>query len=197
MSAGRKSRTRLALAAILWLAGVLATDKVHAQSAQFKGWIATWKELSSRIAPADRPLDVERFLPAEDMEDLLGTWSTFGTEHQFRNGYPNSLSMMIWQVALSSFADAMGQSCLRPQLTFHPAFAATLGSICRWPAVGAQSDDTMRAFWQAVMGYNARESEYSAWRDFIRRDYAKRTAAEAVGAMTLAITLHPSFLLHR
>lgn len=197
MSAGQKSRTRLALAAILWLGGAIAMDTAAAQSAQFKGWIATWKELSSRIAPADEPLEVERFLPAEDMEDLLGTWSTFGTEHYFRNGYPNSLSMMIWQVALSSFADAMGQSCVRPQLAFHSAFAATLGSVCTWPAVGAQSDETMRAFWQAVMGYNARESEYSAWRDFIRRSYAKRTAAEAVSAMTLAITLHPSFLLHR
>jgi len=131
------------------------------------------------------------------MEDLLGTWSTFGSEHYFRNGYPNSLSMMIWHVVMSGFADAMGQSCAGPKLNFNPTFLATLDQVCAWPEATSQSDKALRDFWVAIMGFNAPETEYVAWRDFIRREYAGKPAAETVRAMVLAVTLHPNFLLHR
>jgi hypothetical protein len=47
------------------------------------------------------------------------------------------------------------------------------------------------------MGYNASEEEYVAWRDFFLSEYAKQPAAETIAAMTFAITMNPSFLLHR
>src|ERR1700733_4020058 len=98
----------------------------HRQSSQFKGWATISRELSVRIAPAGKPLDLDQFLPAEGMDDLLGTWSTYGAEHTFRNGVPNALNLAIWHVTLSGFAEAMGQSCTAPRLTFHEAFIATL-----------------------------------------------------------------------
>src|SRR5450755_2872635 len=109
-----------AMAALLGIA--LLPLGALAQSSQFKGWAAISKELSTRIAPPDEPLDLDEFLPSESMDDLLGTWSTFGSEHRFRNGVPNALNMTIWHVALSGFAKAVGQSCTTPHLVFHPRF---------------------------------------------------------------------------
>jgi hypothetical protein len=181
----------------LFAAAMAIGPQAAAQSSQFKGWATVWKEVSARIAPVGMPLDVDQFLPAEDMEDLLGTWSTFGSEHTFRNGAPNALNMMIWQVALSGFADAVAASCAKPRLAFNEMFQATLRSACTWPSTEARSDGVLQAFWIGIAGYDAPESEYRAWRDFLRRTYAERPAVEAVRAMTFAATMQPSFLLHR
>ena len=168
-----------------------------AQSSQFKGWAAISRELSVRIAPKDEPLDLDEFLPSESMDDLLGTWTTFGSEHRFRNGVPNALNMTIWHVALSGFAKAVGQSCTTPRLAFHPRFIATLHKLCAWPTAEARDERVLLAFWTSIMGYNASEDEYAAWRDFFLREYAKQPAGETIAAMTFAITMNPSFLLHR
>ena len=103
----------LAAVMVLWLPASAAL----AQTSQFKGWAAISRELSTRIAPKDEPLDLGEFLPAEDMEDLLGTWSSFGTEHIFRNGVPNALNLMIWHVTLSGFANAVAKRAI-PNASF-------------------------------------------------------------------------------
>ena len=72
--------------AVLVAIALLPAERAIAQSSQFKGWAAISKELSIRIAPKDQPLDLDEFLPSESMDDLLGTWTTFGSEHRFRNG---------------------------------------------------------------------------------------------------------------
>jgi hypothetical protein len=187
----RSSLTAIALVAATWPHIALA------QSSQFKGWAAISRELSVRIAPKGQPLDLDEFLPSESMDDLLGTWTTFGTEHRFRNGAPNALNMTIWHVALSGFAKAVGQSCTTPRLTFHARFIDTLHTLCRWPAADAKSEPVLLAFWTGVMGFNASEDEYVAWRDFFLHEYADRPATETIEAMTFAITMNPSFLLHR
>jgi hypothetical protein len=185
----------LTIGALIALA--LPSGPANAQSSQFKGWTAISRELSIRIAPKDHPLDLDEFLPSESMDDLLGTWTTFGTEHRFRNGVPNALNMTIWHVTLSGFARAVGQSCTAPRLAFHPQFMATLRKLCAWPAAEARDEEVLRAFWTGVMGYNAGEDEYAAWREFFLREYASQPAEETIAAMTLAITMNPSFLLQR
>ena len=100
---------RALIAAALVALALLPAERGMAQSSQFKGWAAISRELSVRIAPKDEPLDLDEFLPSESMDDLLGTWTTFGSEHRFRNGVPNALNMTIWHVALSGFAKAVGQ----------------------------------------------------------------------------------------
>ena len=81
--------TRLAAALVAVVALCSAAGSSVAQTSRFKGWASISKELSTRIAPKGETLDLDRFLPAEDMEDLLGSWSTFGSEHSFQNGLPN------------------------------------------------------------------------------------------------------------
>lgn len=175
----------------------VATQVGNAQTSQFKGWYVVTNELSTRIAPKGAPLDLDRFLPGEDMEDLLGTWFRFGGEHVYQNGLPNSVNMVIWHVSLSRFSKSMAASCKFPEFAFHPHFLATLKKLCAWPAPEARSEQVLLDFWLSVMGYNAPEDEFLAWRDFFLHSYRNRPANETVDAMTLAITMNPHFLLHK
>jgi hypothetical protein len=189
--------TRLAAALVAVVALCSAAGSSVAQTSRFKGWASISKELSTRIAPKGETLDLDRFLPAEAMEDLLGSWSTFGSEHSFQNGLPNSINIAIWHATLSNFAKSIGASCSKPQFEFHPKFAGILQKLCTWPAAGAKSDALLMDYWLSIMGYNAPETEYVAWRDYILASYQGKPAAETVTAMTLAITMNPYFLLHK
>jgi hypothetical protein len=165
--------------------------------AQFKGINALSKELSARIAPEEAPIELDLFMPADGLDQLTGTWSTFGAEHTFQNGQPNAVNMVLLRLAFSRFADSVANSCKTPQLIFNEPFFDTLEALCTWPSGEAQSEDVMVEFWLAMMGYNAPKSEYEAWRDFVRKTYARNKPQEAVSAMTLAIMLNPHFLLQR
>ena len=180
--------------AVLVALALLPADLARAQSSQFKGWAAISKELSTRIAPKDQPLDLDEFLPSESMDDLLGTWTTFGSEHRFRNGVPNALNMTIWHVALSGFAKAVGQSCTTPRLAFHPRFIAILHKLCVWPAAESRDETCCSSSGRASWATTRSEDEYMAWRDFFLREYGNQPAAETIAAMTFAITMNPCFL---
>jgi hypothetical protein len=169
----------------------------QAQNSQFKGWAAVTRELSTRLAAPGTSLNLYQFIPADDLDDLLGTWYRFGDEHTFQNGSPNSVSMVIWRISLSGFAKSVADSCAAPRLPFHQRFLTTLRTLCAWPADAAKTDAVLQDFWFGIMGYNAPETEYAAWRDFFLITYAHRPAAETIDAMTLAITMNPYFLLHR
>jgi hypothetical protein len=184
-------------AALTLVLSTVSPTQSTAQNAQFKGWAAVSRELSTRLAAPGASLDLQKFVPADDLDELLGTWNRFGDEHTLQNGSPNSVSMVIWRVALSGFAKSVAASCGQPRLTFHERFLTTLRKLCRWPAAEAKSDALLQEFWFSVMGYNAPQSEFAAWREFFLTSYASRPAAETIDAMTLAITMNPYFLLHR
>jgi hypothetical protein len=190
-------RSASVAAVIALLLATISTTQSSAQNAQFKGWAAVSRELSTRLAAPGASLDLQKFVPADDLDELLGTWNRFGDEHTLQNGSPNSVSMVIWRVALSGFAKSVAGSCGQARLTFHERFLATLRKLCRWPAAEAKSDAVLQEFWFSVMGYNAPQSEFAAWREFFLTSYASRPAAETIDAMTLAITMNPYFLLHR
>jgi hypothetical protein len=193
---GFARRAGLACAAMSVAVAAVSTAS-QAQNSQFKGWAAISRELSTRLAPPGTSLNLYQFVPADDLDDLLGTWYRFGDEHTFQNGSPNSVSMVIWRVALSGFAKSVAGSCTTPRFEFHQRFLATLRTLCRWPAPEAKANAVLLDFWFSIMGYNAPETEYVAWRAFFLASYARRPAAETIDAMTLAITMNPYFLLHR
>jgi hypothetical protein len=163
---------------------------------QFKGMAMISMELSARIAPRDEPFELDRFMPADGLDELAGTWSNFGVEHRFSNGTPNPVNTVIIHASLSGFAEAMGKSCREPLLQLNDRFADTLEEICLWPKPEAKTDAVMSAFWLALMGYEAPKAEYRAWRQFfLSSSYRGRPAAETVAAMTMAITMNPYFLI--
>ena len=188
---------RLALAC---LALALGTDFAVAagDAPQLKGMAMISMELSARIATREEPFELDQFMPADGLDELAGTWSNFGTEHRFTNGTPNPVNMVILYASLSGFAAAMGKSCTDPQMDFNDSFADTLERICGWPRKAAKSEAAMMQFWLALMGYEAPKEEYQAWRDFFTTSsYRDKPAAEAIAAMTLAITMNPYFLVQK
>ena len=180
------------VALALCSAPALAADSAP----QFKGMAMISMELSARIAPREEPFELDRFMPADGLDELAGTWSNFGAEHRFSNGTPNPVNTVIIHASLSGFAAAMGKSCREPLLQLNDRFADTLEEICAWPKPKAKTDAAMSAFWLALMGYEAPKQEYLAWRDFfLSSSYRDRPATETVAAMTLAITMNPYFLI--
>ncbi len=182
----------------LLIVAVLASQNSLAQHSQYRGFAAVMKELSVRLAKPGQVIDLYEYVPAEGLETLLGTWYTFGSEHEFRNGSPNSVNVLIWYVTLNDLSAVFGNSCASPKLDFNPEFLGVLNKICDWPKDKAAVEDVMLAYWFSIMGYNAPESEYIQWRDFfLKSSYRTKTAKETVTAMTLAMTMNPYFLLNR
>ncbi|MBL8661782.1 MAG: hypothetical protein JNM29_03105 [Candidatus Odyssella sp.] len=188
---------RRLFALALFVLAAAPAAQAEVLSSQFKGLASASREISRRIAPGDSPIELGKYLPAEDLERLLGSWEGFGNEHSFRNGVPNALNMVIWHATLSRFAAAVGESCATPRLPMQARFRATLKKVCAWPAESARDEAVLQEFWLALMGYQAPEAEYAAWRDFFRSAYAAKPATETVAAMTLAIAMNPYFLLHQ
>jgi len=180
------------IALAICAAPVFAVDNAP----QLKGMAMISMELSARIAPREEPFELDRFMPADGLDELAGTWTNFGAEHRFTNGTPNPVSTVILHASLSGFAKAMGETCKEPVLQLNDRFADTLEEICAWPKPEAKIDAVMSGFWLALMGYEAPKQEYVAWRDFfLSSSYRDRPASETVAAMTLAITMNPYFLI--
>jgi hypothetical protein len=186
-------RTLVIIAVCLSIASSPALSAVP----RFKGLFALSQELSARIAPVDSPIELDRFMPADGLDDLVGTWSNFGTEHRFQNGTPNAVNMVLLRLAFAGFARSLAKSCGSPQMLLTDGFYDTLETLCAWPSAKAKGDTALTAFWLGLMGYDAPEKEFQVWRDFFRHTYAKKKAAETIEAMTLAIMLNPYFLLEQ
>lgn len=166
-------------------------------AARLKGLAALSKELSARIAPEDGPIELDRYMPADGLDDLVGTWSGFGSEHKFRNGMPNAVNMVLLRLVFSGFARSLAKSCDSPQLLLNERFYNALEALCAWPDPEAKSDAVMTNFWLGLAGYDAPQEEYGIWRDFVRRTYGEKSAQEAIESMTLALMLNPYFLLEK
>ena len=137
------------------------------------------------------------FVPEVQLLSMLGTWVGFQTERVFQYGLPNPASALVWYFGWTDLAQVLGQSCLTPEIfKAYPQFRLVLEKTCRWPSADAKTDDAMLDFWFAMMGYEAPESEYEAWRDFfVSSTFKDRQGDEAVRAMSLAILMNPYFLL--
>lgn len=166
-----------------------------AHAARMKGLSAISQELSSRIATPDMPIDLADFMPGEGLETLAGAWLPQGTEFSFQNGEPNAVNMVLIRLTFFRFAQSLAKSCESAQFPLNDNFYDTLEALCAWPSPEARNDKIMQDFWLYLMGYNAGEAEYVAWRDFIRRDYGGKPARESIEAMTLSLMLNPYFLL--
>jgi hypothetical protein len=169
-----------------------------AQESQLKGFRKISLELSNRIAPRNQVLPLMQFVPAPGIEALLGTWLTFANVHAYHNGNPNPVNMVIWNVIASQFAESLGQSCIQPKMPFNPEFLKSLNALCAWPADSAKTEEAMTAYWILMMGYDAPEQEFRVWREFfLNSEYASKSGAEAVQAMSFAILMNPYFNLEK
>jgi hypothetical protein len=180
---------------LLCITCIALAGPADAAGARLKGLSALSKELSARIAPHDGPIELDRYMPADGLDDLVGTWAAFGTEHKFQNGMPNAVNMVLLRLAFSGFAQSLAKSCASPQLLLNEQFYDTLETLCSWPSPEAKSEKVLTSFWLAIVGYGAPQQEYGIWRDFVLATYGDKKAQEAIESMTLAVMLNPYFLL--
>jgi hypothetical protein len=185
-------------AIVLAASMLLGVAPAFAQGAQFKGEPALTRELAARLTTGKLAFELDWFLPAAGLDDLLGSWSSFGSEHSFQNGTPNALNMVIWHVTLTNFARSLAVWCDGPWIMFEDKFAASLAKLCGWPGPMGKDEAVLQTFWITLMGYAAPREEYIAWRDFfLTSSYRDKPARETIPAMALAILLNPHLLLRR
>lgn len=198
----RRHFAKKLLGALLGLLPLSAT----AQVGQYRGYVMSQSLLSERLLDQAEGINYSNFLyplsgqPLLSMLDLLGSYQGGSlSKREFRNGQPNSVNMLLWYMVLNSFAFEVQKNCNNTfTLPLSTAFRQTLNQICQWPQATAQSESAMQAFWLAIMGYDAPEEEFQAWREFfLNSSYASKPAHETVSAMVLAMVYNPHFLLRK
>ena len=127
----------VALVAAVALCGAAADGA--AQTSRFKGWAPSPRSCRPASRPKGESLDLDRFLPAADMEDLLGSWSTFGSEHAFQNGLPNSSALPSGMPPCRTSPRASARPAASRSSSSIAQFAETLQTLCTWPAAGARA----------------------------------------------------------
>lgn len=169
----------------------------RANVGEYRGYIAAQNLIGERLMAA--PFTFNRYFGTQyGLLNLMGFYDANG-ENSFRNGKPNAINTLVWQMALQAFsADLAGQCEGRSKLILQPVFQSTLTTICQWPAPQAQDEAAMRMLWLSVMAYDAPEEEFLAWREFfLHSNYASRPASEAVPALIFSILYNPHFLLRK
>src|SRR5262245_19384840 len=116
---GRFGRQAGVVGAVILVLSTALTLRAEAQNSQFKGWAAVSRELSTRLAQPGTSLNLHQFVPADDLDELLGTWNRFGDEHTFQNGSTNSVSMVIWRVGVAGLSRRVSVGCGETRLTWH------------------------------------------------------------------------------
>ena len=192
----------------LLIATVIA-EPVSAQAYQFHGRIELEQILSDRMLE-HQIFSFQRYY--KDIKSttvnvlllLLGGYDNANGQDQsgndsFNNGKPNSVNLLLYQVVLNSLAEEIQANCTSTTgLQFNANFRNALNTICQWPSPSAQTEEAMEAYWIALMGYDAPEEEFTAWRDFfMTSSYANQPASVAVSALTFALMYNPNFLLSR
>lgn len=140
------------------------------------------------------------------LSTLLGGFSGEALNNDFRNGTPNAMNILLWQIAFSGFAGDVAAYCgtdynpvyLGNSIKYNDPFAARLKSLCAWPAAEAKTEENLLKLWLAVMNFDAPREEFEAWRDFFlasNSPFANAPPKDAIKAMLRAMLLSPYFLL--
>lgn len=144
----------------------------------------------------------------EGLPILLGGFSGEGLHNDFRNGTPNGMNILLWQIVLSKFADDVAASCgtdnnpvylgYSYSFKYNSQLAARLKPLCTWPSATAKEEDNLLQLWLSVMSFDAPKEEYEAWRDFFLAStspFANGSNKDVLKAMLRAMLLNPYFLL--
>lgn len=177
--------------------------RAHAEPA-FRGYAAIEQTVTDRLLADGTGFSFRRYLKSTDTKveakallDLLGTYDETSGSDQFKNGDPNSVNMLLWQLLLEAMGQELSLRCSHTgTLHLNPVFQAAIDPLCQWPAPSAKTDSALRGFWTAVMGYDAPEEEFLAWEQFaLTSSYAGKPAAEAVPILFFLVAYNPYFLL--
>lgn len=170
---------------------------------------------------------LRRYLPGNnfgfgsgDLGELLGQYVVVNGNGEFKNGTPNAMNMALWYLVMNRLATDVATVCLPepvvpptptpapvvgftlagiPGIPFTETFEKKVKTMCAWPAEDAKKEETMLAYWTAIMGFQAPKAAFTAWRDWFLAEpsFAALPPEVAVREMTVAIFLQPHFLLSK
>jgi hypothetical protein len=193
---------KIFLGLMLFSLSVFANGK---SATPFKGYTEINRILMERVIGPGFSLGTylgEPYVEAQPgtLLELLGMYETGGLSGGFANAVPNSLNTMLWALLLSGLADDIGGVCTgavsKDWLTLTPDFQDALMPLCDWPKASATSVVALKTYWDALMFYDAPESEFEVWETFAEEEAkTNETAAVAVSRLTVAALLNPYFLL--
>ena len=174
-----------------------------AQATELKGYVETNQALRERIFDQGGQYEVGDFIGVRysDFEnnllDILGTYKSSGVTLGFKNGQPNSLNILVWKMMFSQLSDKISGLCIGGDSTnFSVDFSTQMTGLCKWPAATARSEESLKTFWTILMGYDAPEEEFLAFRDFFLSDqWSQARPNDVVWAMSYSILMNPYFLL--
>ena len=171
-----------------------------AHPASFRSYSESNRILRQRLFEPNARFQLDAYLgqsyseSGSNLLDLLGTYEGDDLASKFKYGSPNSANMLIWHILMASLARDVSRQCAANSMDLRKDFMSAVSSACKWPSAAARSSEALENLWTLVMGYDAPESEFLIWKDFI---LAARFASseEAVFSMMLSITCNPYFLL--
>src|SRR6185437_16949201 len=116
---------------------------------------------------------------------LLGSYDDNSGNDAFRNGDPNALNMLLWQMLLQLTTSDIASHCKKEEkLPYSAFFQSVIDPLCDWPSPAAKTEDHLRNFWLALMGYDAPEEEFLAWEKFATTSsLAEKPASDALPAL--------------
>jgi hypothetical protein len=144
---------------------------------------------------------------------LFGGFSGVGPANRYRNGIPNPLNTLLWDLVLTAFAKDCSKQCRLspdplgadddtnlPPFILNEVTKSTLMALCAWPNRGGPhgTESSMNQLWDLLMGPNDLDEEKTAWKDFfLKKDspFANKGAEETVATMLRLILLNPYFIL--
>lgn len=131
--------------------------------------------------------------PAELVE-LLGVFKSDGVNPGFRNGQPNGINVLLWYLLFDQLStDVAGLCENKSPLPLNAEFRGDAMAVCTWPQT--QAPEVLQAYWLALMGYDAPETEFMAWRDQVVANFSGKSGKEALYGMSMLAFMNPYFLL--
>jgi hypothetical protein len=177
---------------------------------QFKGHDAINRILVARLFQGSSgDFGLSRYLSYQSsLPPLMGGYSEIGLTNDFRNGTPNALNMLLWQIAFAGLSEDLANACISPTLMsegiggnrFNDSFAGRLKALCSWPSPEVKNETNLLNLWWAVQGFDAPREEFVAWRDFFLNSespFAQASSRETLIAMFKTMFLNPYFLLEQ
>lgn len=180
----------------------------------YKGLIAINQILQLRLLTPDAAapqFSITRYFGQPSGEPtglaiLLGAYGGEDAHRTFQNGTPSPMSMLLWQMILTSLAEDIARSCdqeggprsLGDIFPYNQNFITHLKPLCSWPSPAAKNDSHLLGLWLALMGYDAPREEYESWKEFFlspESPFSSSSRTEAILAMARTIFLSPFFLL--
>lgn len=186
-----------------------------------KGYQGLTQVFRSRIVTPESAFDLGWFVDGslstspDGFRSLLGSYQGAPGQAVYRNGAPNAINMMLWDLILSRAASDLGSACSQtevvlPFIGLHRtgSFGLTVklkdSLVPRLTAACAWSDDAegrrviLQKLWYGLMGFEAPASELDAFIAYfggVDSPVATMTSSERVRVLIRAIFLNPHFLL--